>query len=384
MNFDEFENLGLGLEYFDSEYLDPINTSNTNCDISNNELKEDISNNYNSNTSSPIPVQKNVTTHHGILQNSSYPTHGGQNVQELFVRKLDPYENFVDNPGQQKFSSHQVPSNGNLMTQVPNKGIFSPNQHQQQHITIVQAGSNHHQNISANVPFNSEKVILANNATSNPINIQSSNTLEHLLTQQNDFKPLKTPSNMSTHTNNNDMHKISNPPQNLSHLSGLQSRVVKPNTINKQTSIPQVIHQSTIPVFQQVVIPKTEIITKSSDIPLTQALVYKTPTLATIATPIQTIDKNTTTVLTSIPVVMDSDHVSVARFVSTSNKNDQPNQTQIPIKGEKRSTSHNAIEKRYRCSINDKIVELKNLVAGEDAKVIIPIVSSFFILRLTY
>ena len=39
-----------------------------------------------------------------------------------------------------------------------------------------------------------------------------------------------------------------------------------------------------------------------------------------------------------------------------------------PVKIEKR-TSHNAIEKRYRLSINDKIVELKNLLSGEDSKV---------------
>jgi sterol regulatory element-binding transcription factor 1 len=39
-----------------------------------------------------------------------------------------------------------------------------------------------------------------------------------------------------------------------------------------------------------------------------------------------------------------------------------------PVKGEKK-TSHNAIEKRYRLSINDKITELKDLVAGTEAKV---------------
>ncbi|XP_052279884.1 sterol regulatory element-binding protein 1-like isoform X2 [Dreissena polymorpha] len=46
------------------------------------------------------------------------------------------------------------------------------------------------------------------------------------------------------------------------------------------------------------------------------------------------------------------------------------NQTKVsgkPVKGEKK-TSHNAIEKRYRLSINDKITELKDLVAGTEAK----------------
>ncbi len=35
-----------------------------------------------------------------------------------------------------------------------------------------------------------------------------------------------------------------------------------------------------------------------------------------------------------------------------------------------KKSSHNAIERRYRNSINDKILELKNLIAGEEAKVI--------------
>ena len=34
-----------------------------------------------------------------------------------------------------------------------------------------------------------------------------------------------------------------------------------------------------------------------------------------------------------------------------------------------RKSAHNVIEKRYRSSINDKIVELKDIVAGKDAKV---------------
>ena len=35
----------------------------------------------------------------------------------------------------------------------------------------------------------------------------------------------------------------------------------------------------------------------------------------------------------------------------------------------RKKTDHNAIEKKYRSSINDKIIELKTRVAGPDAKV---------------
>lgn len=39
------------------------------------------------------------------------------------------------------------------------------------------------------------------------------------------------------------------------------------------------------------------------------------------------------------------------------------------VKEGERKTTHNIIEKRYRSSINDKIVELRDLVMGSDAKV---------------
>ena len=48
-----------------------------------------------------------------------------------------------------------------------------------------------------------------------------------------------------------------------------------------------------------------------------------------------------------------------------------------------RKSAHNVIEKRYRSSINDKIVELKDIVAGKDAKVHTGHVK-LFLVKLTY
>lgn len=58
-----------------------------------------------------------------------------------------------------------------------------------------------------------------------------------------------------------------------------------------------------------------------------------------------------------IPVMIDSD-------VSSNNNIDV-----MSIKDEKPKSSHNVIERRYRTSINDKIMELKDMILGTEAKV---------------
>lgn len=48
-----------------------------------------------------------------------------------------------------------------------------------------------------------------------------------------------------------------------------------------------------------------------------------------------------------------------------------------------RHRAHNAIEKKYRTSINDKITEMKNLLFGTDAKVHLLLRNIFQLILIT-
>ncbi|POI34580.1 hypothetical protein CIB84_001667 [Bambusicola thoracicus] len=90
------------------------------------------------------------------------------------------------------------------------------------------------------------------------------------------------------------------------------------------------------------------------------------PALTTLTTPIQTTALQTLvgsngTILTTMPVMMGQEKVPIKQVPGGVKQPDPPKE------GERRTT-HNIIEKRYRSSINDKIIELKDLIMGTDAK----------------
>ncbi|XP_015521388.1 sterol regulatory element-binding protein 1 [Neodiprion pinetum] len=70
---------------------------------------------------------------------------------------------------------------------------------------------------------------------------------------------------------------------------------------------------------------------------------------------------NGTVLATGIPVVLDTEKVQINRINSGSHVG-------VPRVREVKRSAHNAIERRYRTSINDKIIELKNIIVGVEAK----------------
>uniref|UniRef100_A0A1Y1MFB5 BHLH domain-containing protein n=1 Tax=Photinus pyralis TaxID=7054 RepID=A0A1Y1MFB5_PHOPY len=93
--------------------------------------------------------------------------------------------------------------------------------------------------------------------------------------------------------------------------------------------------------------------------PLTCATTTSVPTQASLHTLVSSAGQ---IVATGIPLVLDTDKKVAINRISPQQGSKEPK-----VKEVKRS-AHNAIERKYRTSINDKIVELKNMIVGIDAK----------------
>lgn len=131
------------------------------------------------------------------------------------------------------------------------------------------------------------------------------------------------------------------------HQSKNKKSLIMQQLVQQQRQQPQVISQQ--PQQQQ-----QQVLTLQS---ITPTVMYTTTVSGSVA-PIehQNILVNGHLLTTTrIPVVLDTENkVPITRIVPK-------------VKEVKRS-AHNAIERRYRTSINDKIIELKNMIVGESAK----------------
>ncbi|GCC33358.1 sterol regulatory element-binding protein 2-like [Chiloscyllium punctatum] len=138
-------------------------------------------------------------------------------------------------------------------------------------------------------------------------------------------------------------------------------------TTTVQTLSPQV---QQVPVLVQPQLIKTDSLVlttlKADRSPVIAAV--QNPTITTLATPVQTalqvptLVSSNGTILTTVPMMVGPDKVPIKQIVGNG---------KAPVEGLKegeKRTTHNIIEKRYRSSINDKIIELKDLVMGTEAK----------------
>lgn len=176
-----------------------------------------------------------------------------------------------------------------------------------------------------------------------PQNVSNTSKLLISNTHQNVINSNNLYSNLQIQSNQNLPIVV---PKNSRKTTSASKAKTQPVFVQNITSdqVPQLLLQAKIIKSEQgAVAPQTVLYT---------TLPNNSPTLHTIVNPGNKI------LATSIPVVFDHENkVPINRIQNGKQQ----------VKEVKRS-AHNAIERKYRTSINDKIIELKNIVVGVDAK----------------
>ncbi|XP_069380961.1 sterol regulatory element-binding protein 2 isoform X2 [Paralichthys olivaceus] len=187
------------------------------------------------------------------------------------------------------------------------------------------------------------------------------------------------------------MQSIMTSPQ-LQPLTIQHQRLLTPTgqTIQTLSAAPTTVHTVQQQV-QQVLVQQPQIL-KTDSLVLTtlkpdgtQVLsTMQSPTgITTLTTPMQVPTLMSSNILTTVPVVMGGgDKLPIKQLQPGSSHCSNAARSNMEhslmsagvlgpggvVKEGERRTTHNIIEKRYRSSINDKIIELRDLVMGNDAK----------------
>ncbi|XP_018326934.1 sterol regulatory element-binding protein 1 [Agrilus planipennis] len=152
---------------------------------------------------------------------------------------------------------------------------------------------------------------------------------------------------------------FSNPQFITSNCTGISPSIITKSIPQTQSLLVQNLGHLPTDKMQQVVLHAHLINPKS------QTVMYTTPVPTTSVSvtgqPHAMINGTSHILATGIPLMLDTENkVPINRISNEGNKEPK-------VREGKRST-HNAIERKYRTSINEKIVELKNIIVGEDAK----------------
>uniref|UniRef100_W5N1W4 Sterol regulatory element-binding protein 2 n=1 Tax=Lepisosteus oculatus TaxID=7918 RepID=W5N1W4_LEPOC len=168
----------------------------------------------------------------------------------------------------------------------------------------------------------------------------------------------------------------------------IQTLATAPSTVQAVSQQVQQVQQVPVLVHQPQII-KTDSLVLTTLKPDGSQVLSAVPNpagITTLTTPIQTHALQVPTlvggnILTTVPVMMGGDKVPIKQLSSGGSPGGGGARAGpgaemggagggpgTGLKEGERRTTHNIIEKRYRSSINDKIIELKDLVMGNDAK----------------
>uniref|UniRef100_A0A674MW07 Sterol regulatory element-binding protein 2 n=1 Tax=Takifugu rubripes TaxID=31033 RepID=A0A674MW07_TAKRU len=153
-------------------------------------------------------------------------------------------------------------------------------------------------------------------------------------------------------------------------------RVLTPacQTIQTLSTAPTAVHAMQQQMQQVPVLVQQPQILKTDSLVLTTLKPDGTQVLSTMPSPtgITTLTTPIQNTALQVPTLMSSNILTTVPVVMGGGDKLPIKQLQVGpggvVKEGERRTTHNIIEKRYRSSINDKIVELRNLVMGNDAK----------------